>query len=35
MENDRDADDAIYDLDQTEWNGRRILVEKAKTAPRD
>eukprot|EP00245_Coleochaete_scutata_P010528 TRINITY_DN3707_c0_g2_i1.p1 TRINITY_DN3707_c0_g2~~TRINITY_DN3707_c0_g2_i1.p1 ORF type:complete len:241 (+),score=37.90 TRINITY_DN3707_c0_g2_i1:77-799(+) len=31
LDRDEDADDAIRALDQTEWNGRIILVEKAKT----
>lgn len=31
MERDEDADAAIRALDETEWNGRIILVEKSKT----
>lgn len=31
MEHDEDADDAIRSLDKTEWHGRTVLVEKAKT----
>eukprot|EP00250_Pteridium_aquilinum_P017991 c23887_g2_i1 orf=135-1211(+) len=31
LERDEEADDAIKGLDQTEWNGRIVLVEKAKT----
>lgn len=31
LERDEEADDAIRGLDQTEWNGRIVLVEKAKT----
>lgn len=30
MEREEDAKDAIRGLDQTEWNGRRLLVEVAK-----
>lgn len=31
LERDEDADAAIRALDQTEWDGRVILVEKSKT----
>lgn len=31
---DEDADAAIRALDQTEWNGRIVLVEKSKTSAR-
>eukprot|EP00850_Spirogloea_muscicola_P003629 SM000014S00417 [mRNA] locus=s14:1278441:1278918:+ [translate_table: standard] len=31
LETDEDADDAIRALDQSEWDGRIVLVEKAKT----
>jgi RNA recognition motif-containing protein len=34
LERDEDADAAIKALDQTEWNGRIVLVEKAKTPTR-
>lgn len=34
LEHDEDADAAIRGLDQTEWNGRIVLVEKAKTLSR-
>ncbi|KAL3701541.1 hypothetical protein R1sor_019563 [Riccia sorocarpa] len=34
LERDEDADAAIKSLDQTEWNGRIVLVEKAKTPTR-
>lgn len=32
LERDEDADAAIRALDQTEWNGRIVLVEKSKTS---
>ncbi|KAF5205933.1 Serine/arginine-rich splicing factor SR45a [Thalictrum thalictroides] len=31
LERDEDADEAIQALDQTEWNGRVVLVEKSKS----
>ncbi|XP_072957959.1 uncharacterized protein [Typha angustifolia] len=34
LERDEDADAAIRALDQTEWNGRIVLVEKSKTSAR-
>jgi RNA recognition motif-containing protein len=34
METDEDADEAVYKLDQTTWNGRVVLVEKAKSDKR-
>ncbi|XP_008812624.2 scaffold attachment factor B1-like [Phoenix dactylifera] len=34
LERDEDADAAIRALDQTEWNGRIVLVEKSKTYAR-
>ncbi|XP_042520206.1 serine/arginine repetitive matrix protein 2-like [Macadamia integrifolia] len=34
LERDEDADAAIRALDQTEWNGRIVLVEKSKTPTR-
>eukprot|EP01018_Ginkgo_biloba_P037893 Gb_39218 [translate_table: standard] len=34
LERDEDADEAIRVLDQTEWNGRIVLIEKAKTPTR-
>ncbi|XP_077221384.1 uncharacterized protein LOC143855087 isoform X2 [Tasmannia lanceolata] len=34
LERDEDADAAIRALDQTEWNGRVVLVEKSKTSSR-
>uniref|UniRef100_A0A0D6QSP7 RRM domain-containing protein n=1 Tax=Araucaria cunninghamii TaxID=56994 RepID=A0A0D6QSP7_ARACU len=34
LERDEDADAAIQALDQTEWNGRIVLVEKSKTTAR-
>ncbi|CAA6671936.1 unnamed protein product [Spirodela intermedia] len=34
LEKDEEADAAIRALDQTEWNGRIVLVEKAKTSVR-
>ncbi|KAJ4976669.1 hypothetical protein NE237_001775 [Protea cynaroides] len=35
LERDEDADAAIRALDQTEWNGRIVLVEKSKTPIHD
>lgn len=32
LERDEDADAAIRAVDQTEWNGRVVLVEKSKTS---
>lgn len=32
LERDEDADAAIRALDETEWNGRIILVEKSKSS---
>ena len=32
LERDEDADAAIRAVDQTEWNGRIVLVEKSKTS---
>lgn len=34
LEKDEDADEAIRALDQTQWNGRIVLVEKSKTSAR-
>ncbi|GBG92393.1 hypothetical protein CBR_g55300 [Chara braunii] len=34
LERDENADEAIKALDGTNWNGRVVLVEKAKSAPR-
>ncbi|KAG0474122.1 hypothetical protein HPP92_015979 [Vanilla planifolia] len=34
LERDEDADAAIRAVDQTEWNGRIVLVEKSKTSTR-
>jgi transformer-2 protein len=34
LERDEDADAAIRALDQTQWNGRIVLVEKSKTSAR-
>lgn len=34
LERDEEADAAIRSLDQTEWNGRIVLIEKAKTPTR-
>ncbi|KAF8409561.1 hypothetical protein HHK36_005639 [Tetracentron sinense] len=34
LERDEDADAAIRAIDQTEWNGRIVLVEKSKTSGR-
>ncbi|GAQ81816.1 hypothetical protein KFL_000920010 [Klebsormidium nitens] len=34
METDEDADEAVDKLDQTTWNGRVVLVEKAKSDKR-
>lgn len=34
LEKDEDADEAIRALDQTQWNGRIVLVEKSKTPAR-
>ncbi|PKA52599.1 Glycine-rich RNA-binding protein 8 [Apostasia shenzhenica] len=34
LDRDEDADEAIRAMDQTEWNGRIVLVEKSKTSTR-